>query len=100
LRQGLARHIRRRVENPTGQYKATGDFLSAYIFVTELDTVEIGIIGAVKENVVDAAHAQVQWNQCEGSDAVFSEESFGSYKATGESQEDDESAERRCPPTH
>ena len=58
-----ARHIRCGVENPAGQHEAACDGFLTYLLICEMDAVELSIVRSVYEDIVDACHASIQWDQ-------------------------------------
>lgn len=94
----LERHIRCGVEYSTRQHKATGYRSLPQLILGEFHAVELSVVGAIEKYVVDAAHAQEQGYQGEGSDAVLGEEPLGADEAASKTQQDDERAERGGPP--
>ena len=60
----------------------------------------MGIVRAVRQDDVDASHAQKQRNDRQSGSFILPEQPFTADKAAGNTQENDCAAEERNPPTH
>lgn len=91
-------NLRSGIEYTAEKHQAAGyGFLSDFLG-SERDSGEVGIVGSIDEDIVDASHAQEQGDQCDGGEFVLGKELLGSNKAAGDSQQDHEGAKDGGPP--
>ena len=72
-------------EHPANEHQATGYLLLVDLLWRELNPREVGVVGSVQQNIVNAAHAQKQRYQHICCNSVFPEQPFIADEPTSDS---------------
>ena len=70
------------------------------VLVGERGAVQLGVVGAVDQDDLDAAHAREQRHEGQGGRLVLAEELLGPDEAPNDPHGDDDDAEQGDPPAH
>ena len=90
--------IRRSVEDTAEEDQAAGDGFPADVVLGEGHALELGIVCAVEQDVVDAGDAHKQRDECQGGRLVLLEQALCPHEAAGDADEDDDGTEDGGPP--